>query len=190
MSIAKWFAANFNPADVFWLAPREDEKSIQVEDTTAWTQRVHFGAVGDKKIFIITDVSIMTVAAQNKILKTVEDQRSDTVFLLLATDIARVLPTIQSRCVRVSVTPPPPAPPSPESLNAAKKLLTCKTLDEMLPYIPHVTLPALTIAVGRDYHLLKVLSTIQRNIQSNANPTNAMDLFVIELLKQKNTNTR
>ncbi|MCL2587173.1 MAG: hypothetical protein FWE31_02935 [Firmicutes bacterium] len=189
MEVARIHARDFNPADVFWLAPIDDAKSIQVEQTQEWSQRVHFGAVGDRKLFIITDTSIMTPAAQNKILKTIEEPRPNTVFLLLATDPSRVLSTIKSRCIQIQIPPPPPTPPSQEALDAANALIRCKTLDEMLPHIPLITLPALTIASGNNYNLLKILSDIQRNIQANANPTNALDLFIIQLLKQNYINT-
>ena len=217
MQIARWLATHFNPADVFYLTPKEGEKSIQVDQTLEWTGRVNLGAVGgrvagEKKLFIITDVSVMTIPAQNKILKTLEDPRCDTVFLLLSTDEARVLPTIQSRCIKVSVPPLKTSlteeaqissnPNSPAIFASAKALLNCKTLDLALPHLSVLTdkdnLPLAFIALGRElqnalttksmpteraYRLLTTLSDINRNILANANPTNAFDLFVIELIR-------
>ena len=190
-SLAKTHARDFNPADIFWLGPREGEQSIQVEQTLEWAQRVNFGAVGSKKLFIITDVSIMTVAAQNKILKTIEDPRPDTIFLLLATDPSRVLSTIKSRCIQIQIPPPPPKAIPQNILDAAQKLLACKTLDQMLPHLAILTekenikiaLYALSQST-KDFSIQKTLATIQRNILANANPTNAFDLLVIELVSR------
>jgi len=187
LKLARDHARDFNPADVFWLGPKEGETSIQVEQTLEWSQRVHFGAVGDKLLFIITDVSIMTLPAQNKILKTIEDTRPNTIFLLLATDLSRVLLTIQSRCIVKPITPPPPKQVPPQILEAAQKLLASKTLDQMLPHlgILHTDIPTSLIALSqstKDFSIQKALATIQRNIKSNANPVNAMDLLVLALL--------
>lgn len=51
----------------------------------------------DKKIFVILNVQDMSEINQNKILKTIEEAPKDTYFLLFATSVSRLLPTIMSR---------------------------------------------------------------------------------------------
>lgn len=51
----------------------------------------------DKKAYVITDVSLMTVAAQNKLLKTLEEPPENVYIFLGATSEYSVLPTVRSR---------------------------------------------------------------------------------------------
>ncbi|MCI8815160.1 MAG: DNA polymerase III subunit delta' [Lachnospiraceae bacterium] len=60
---------------------------------------------GRYKIYIISDADMMTPQAQNAILKTIEEPPAYAVFLLLAVNADALLPTIQSRCVRLDVRP-------------------------------------------------------------------------------------
>jgi DNA polymerase-3 subunit delta' len=55
----------------------------------------------DKKIFVILGAGEMSEAAQNKILKTIEEPASETYFLLVATSTSRLLPTILSRVKQI-----------------------------------------------------------------------------------------
>ena len=53
----------------------------------------------DLKIYIIPDAELMNAAAQNALLKTLEEPPSYAVILLLAPDPTTLLETIKSRCV-------------------------------------------------------------------------------------------
>ena len=55
------------------------------------------------KIYIIPDAEMMTVQAQNAILKTIEEPPEYAVILLLTSNIDSLLPTIRSRCVRLDL---------------------------------------------------------------------------------------
>ena len=55
------------------------------------------------KIYIIPDAQMMGEAAQNVLLKTIEDPPEYAVILLLTTSIGSLLPTICSRCVRLDL---------------------------------------------------------------------------------------
>jgi len=209
--IAKWFAGYFKVADVFWLSPKDDAKSITVEQTLDFCNKVNYASVGVQKLMIITDVCMMTIQAQNKMLKTLEDVRHDTIFLLLAGNPANVLPTIKSRCNIINIPSCASGSLSEKKLiegnknsdkifESANKLIACKTLDEALPYISllsakenfEVAMIALnrTIAKSdnksplqakRNHDILSMLSQINRNVAANCNSTNAFDLLLIEL---------
>lgn len=63
--------------------------------------RVNFAPTrGKKKIYIIDEVHMLSAAAFNALLKTLEEPPEHVVFILCTTDPHKVLETIQSRCQR------------------------------------------------------------------------------------------
>lgn len=57
------------------------------------------------KIYIIPDAEMMTVQAQNALLKTIEEPPEYAVIMLLTSNVDALLPTIQSRCVTINTKP-------------------------------------------------------------------------------------
>ena len=55
------------------------------------------------KIYIIPDAELMTVQAQNALLKTMEEPPEYAVLMLLSSNAEALLPTIQSRCVKLKL---------------------------------------------------------------------------------------
>lgn len=55
------------------------------------------------KIYIIADAQMMTIQAQNALLKTIEEPPEYAVIMLLTDNADSLLPTIQSRCVRLDL---------------------------------------------------------------------------------------
>lgn len=55
------------------------------------------------KIYIIPDAEMMTPQAQNALLKTIEEPPEYAVIMLLTKNADALLPTIQSRCVRLDL---------------------------------------------------------------------------------------
>lgn len=63
--------------------------------------RVHFAPTqGRCKVYIIDEVHMLTDAAFNALLKTLEEPPAHVVFIMCTTDPQKVLETIQSRCQR------------------------------------------------------------------------------------------
>lgn len=58
---------------------------------------------GPYKIYIIAEADLMTVQAQNALLKTIEEPPAYAVILLLAENAEALLPTITSRCVMLKL---------------------------------------------------------------------------------------
>ena len=58
---------------------------------------------GPYKIYIVDEAEKMNAAAQNAILKTIEEPPEYAVIILLTSNIDALLPTIQSRCVRLDL---------------------------------------------------------------------------------------
>jgi DNA polymerase III subunit delta' len=64
---------------------------------------------GGMKVFVIEEAERMNDAAQNALLKTLEEPQADTVFVLISSDESGLLETIVSRCRVVRFEPVPEA---------------------------------------------------------------------------------
>ena len=60
---------------------------------------------GPYKIYIIDDAQMMTLQAQNALLKTIEEPPKYAIILLLTNNANALLPTITSRCVALMLKP-------------------------------------------------------------------------------------
>jgi DNA polymerase-3 subunit gamma/tau len=63
---------------------------------------------GKYKIYIIDEVHMLSTAAFNALLKTLEEPPPHVKFVFATTDVQKVLPTIISRCQRFDLKPIPP----------------------------------------------------------------------------------
>ena len=64
--------------------------------------KVNFAAVqGQRKVYIIDEAHMLTDAASNAFLKTLEEPPPHVIFVLCTTEAHRILPTIISRCQRL-----------------------------------------------------------------------------------------
>ena len=57
----------------------------------------------DKKIYILKDFDLATIQAQNKLLKTLEEPPKSVVFVLTTSNENNILPTVKSRCKKVTI---------------------------------------------------------------------------------------
>ena len=99
-------AVSGNHPDIIWVT-HEKPNSISVDDI-----RVQINGDiqvkpynGKYKIYIVPDADMMTVQAQNALLKTIEEPPAYAVILLLTTNQDAFLPTILSRCVQLKLKP-------------------------------------------------------------------------------------
>lgn len=100
-------AAGSHP-DLQVLAVASGKKEIGVDrarDVKRFTQlRPLRGSV---KIALINDAHMLTVAAQNALLKTLEEPPEHSLLILVANNPDALLPTVRSRCQRVQFSPLP-----------------------------------------------------------------------------------
>jgi DNA polymerase-3 subunit gamma/tau len=80
--------------DVQELDAASNNKVDDIEDLIG---RVNLGSPGRTKVYILDEVHMLTTAAANKLLKTLEEPPDHVVFVLATTDPQKVLPTIKSR---------------------------------------------------------------------------------------------
>jgi DNA polymerase-3 subunit gamma/tau len=72
-----------------------------IDDIRELRERVNYAPTQAKyKVYIIDEVHMLTDAASNALLKTLEEPPAHTFFVLATTEAHKVLPTILSRCQR------------------------------------------------------------------------------------------
>ena len=79
-------------------------KKIVVSDVDDLVEKSFFKPLeSTKKVFVLKDISVMTVQAQNKLLKTLEEPPENTYILMGTTTIYPVLSTILSRSKKLEI---------------------------------------------------------------------------------------
>lgn len=96
-----------NHPDIYQLAPI-DNKDIGIDQVREINEKVaqHAQQNGNKIVYIL-GVQRLTEAAANALLKTLEEPRPNTYFLLQADSSSPIMPTIYSRCQAITILPPP-----------------------------------------------------------------------------------
>jgi DNA polymerase-3 subunit delta' len=96
--------------DLHWLRPLEDKKSIGVDQVREMCEKLAMTSMRrGYRVAIVTPADRMTPAAQNALLKTLEEPAPRTVLVLVSARPSALLATLRSRCQRVEVARPDPA---------------------------------------------------------------------------------
>lgn len=69
-----------------------------VDDIRALLEQLRYRPAAGKKVFIIDEVHMLSVAAFNALLKVLEEPADYLCFILATTEYHKVLPTVRSRC--------------------------------------------------------------------------------------------
>ena len=89
----------FNEQRSFNIYELDAASNNSVEEIRALIEKVRIPPqVGKYKVFIIDEVHMLSVAAFNAFLKTLEEPPSYVIFILATTEKHKILPTILSRC--------------------------------------------------------------------------------------------
>ncbi len=81
-------------------------KKLSVEDAEKIQEECTLNPVeGNKKVFILSDFADANVQTQNKLLKLLEEPPTGVAFLLGATSVFPVLPTVLSRTKKLEILP-------------------------------------------------------------------------------------
>ncbi len=99
-------AAGSHP-DCHWVRPEEDKQLIsvdQIRDAIAKLTQTSY--LQGYKVAIVDPAHQMTVQAANSLLKTLEEPTSRSVLILVTSRASSLLPTVRSRCQRLSVSSP------------------------------------------------------------------------------------
>ena len=94
--------------DVYWVRPESKSRRISVDQVREFERSIHLRAAQARiKVGVIVDADCMGEEASNAFLKTLEEPPDNTVVLLLSAEPQRLLPTILSRCLKLSPGPAP-----------------------------------------------------------------------------------
>lgn len=113
-----------NHPDVQWVLPEDEavrrgfagrsdfahvpSKEIRVEQVRRLQERLALRALeGPHKVVLVLSAHAMNAAAQNALLKTLEEPPAGTVLVLVTASADRLLPTIRSRCAKARFGPLP-----------------------------------------------------------------------------------
>ncbi len=90
--------------DVILLTP--EERQIRIEEIRMIDDALSFKPFeGRKKVVIVDDAETMNIAAANAFLKTLEEPPEESIIILISSRPDLLLPTIRSRCSRISFYP-------------------------------------------------------------------------------------
>lgn len=87
-----------NHEDFILIEKPDDKESILVSQIEDLVNKLQFKPFGRCYGVLIKDAHLMNQAAQNKLLKTLEEPASEAVIVLLSERLDAILPTVQSRC--------------------------------------------------------------------------------------------
>jgi len=105
-SCRKMISGNF--PDFIPISRRPDKKNISIEQIKDLNRELRFAPVSARyRVCLIQQAEIMTVEAANSFLKTLEEPPPGNILILKTIDPRDLLPTIVSRCQRVSFSPLP-----------------------------------------------------------------------------------
>ncbi len=120
-------AISFNHPDIITVTPEDNKKSITVDKARQLrTEAFVKPHSADKKVYIIDFAERMNEAAQNALLKILEEPPQAVIFIIITTSRTQLLQTIVSRCVCLSLT----APDFNTAFEAVKEQLSKKAEDE------------------------------------------------------------
>ncbi|MBI1994132.1 MAG: DNA polymerase III subunit delta' [Deltaproteobacteria bacterium] len=99
---------NGNHPDVRVVEPLPEKKEITIRQVRELERELNYRAfTGGKKIAVVDPASLMNYAAQNALLKTLEEPPKDSLLILVSTSVGGLLATLVSRCLRLSFAPLP-----------------------------------------------------------------------------------
>ena len=86
---------------------KKEKKNISIEETRSAIEGLSIGSHrGGKRVILIYPLELLRTDSANTLLKSLEEPPIDTIFILIADRVDRVLPTIRSRC-RLMAAPRP-----------------------------------------------------------------------------------
>ena len=97
-----------NHPDVREIELLAGKKEIAIQQIREMEKQLHYHSfTGGHKIAIIDPATSLNQAAQNALLKTLEEPPQGSVLILIASNTGALLPTLRSRCLRVGFGPIP-----------------------------------------------------------------------------------
>ncbi|MTH46534.1 DNA polymerase III subunit delta' [Intestinirhabdus alba] len=94
--------------DYYSLAPEKGKSALGIDAVREVSEKLYeHSRLGGGKVVWIADAALLTDAAGNALLKTLEEPPAETWFFLASREPARLLTTLRSRCRLHHLAPPP-----------------------------------------------------------------------------------
>ena len=135
---------------------------------------------GKRKVYLIDPADAMNPAAQNALLKVLEEGPAYAAFLLLAERPGQLLDTVRSRCELLAL-PPEEAPPDPELLEQAQSLASLLLTGDELPVAQ--ALVALELTKPKSDRLAALLAETERQVSRRLAQSPRQGTKVLRALK-------
>ena len=98
--------AGGNHPDVRVIEPLSGKKEISIAQIRELERELSYRSfTGKRKIALIDPATLMNLSSQNALLKTLEEPPQDCLIILIAANGGGLLPTLRSRCLRISFAP-------------------------------------------------------------------------------------
>jgi len=144
--------------DLHWVAPEEDKTQLSVDQVRAACEKLSKTSFRQGyKVAIIEPAHQMTPGAANSVLKTLEEPSRGSLLVLLTSRPSGLLPTVRSRCQKLTITRPSTA----EAMAWLQQESGKSVPPALLEYCGGAPLKALAYADGRfdalNQHMQKTL---------------------------------
>jgi DNA polymerase III subunit delta' len=97
-----------NHPDVRTIEPFPGKKEISIRQIRDLERELRFRSFnGKRKVAIVDPAALMNASAQNALLKTLEEPPDNSLIILVTPNAGALLPTLRSRCLRLSFAPLP-----------------------------------------------------------------------------------
>ena len=98
--------ADRNHPDVRVIEPLSGKKEISIQQIRELERELNYRSfTGARKIAIIDPATLLNPSSQNALLKTLEEPPQDSLIVLIAPNAGGLLPTLRSRCLRLTFAP-------------------------------------------------------------------------------------
>lgn len=95
-----------NHPDVRVVEPLAGKKEISIQQIRDIEKELNYQSfTGGRKIVIFDPATLMNLSSQNALLKTLEEPPANSLLILIAANGGALLPTLRSRCLKVSFSP-------------------------------------------------------------------------------------
>ncbi len=126
--------------DLLWVRPEEDKQQISIDQLRAAAERLSKTSYRQGyKVAIVEPAHQMTPGAANSLLKTLEEPSKATVIILISSRPSSLLPTVRSRCQKLTIAGPSPA----QALEWIQQQTGREVTSDVLEFAGHAPLKAL-----------------------------------------------
>ncbi len=151
-----------NHEDIIYASPNENGNIVDKEMERIQIRLKLRPLVGNRTIAIIPHADTLTLRAQNRLLKTLEEPLGNAIIILLSDNIEKLIQTIRSRCVIYRISNYNSVPES-EHIDMAQKLADMLIGNEPFYKIVKIIEP-ITSSRQEVINLLEALEYVYRNI--------------------------